>query len=480
MKDRLNNTINGVKRFLKRVSLILLLIVGIASAAIIVVNHYSIRILSAARAYINGESQYSKGQKDATAHLINYIYQENNADYTAFIHNIDVCRGDRMARVALSSDPADYQTARKGLLQGRNHPDDIGDMMWLFVNFKNLDLFKKPIVIWAQGDAMINDLYHLGERAHQSILSGKFSENEKHELLQDINNNTIGITLKERAFSTTLGTTCRIVNVYIFWANVLIMLVIVVSSLLFAAIMIRNLANSKKVTIERNEELQRINTGLDKFVYNVTHDLRSPLASMIGLIELMDEEMDIDQIKDYAMMMKDSLVRQDQYIREMLEFIRSKHNGLRIQDCSLLHIIDNVIALNSFKKGSREVQIYKDIGLSNIESDALKLQVILNNLVSNSIKYSDASKTEQWIKVKTYRANAEAVIEVEDNGLGIKKNDQDRIFDKFYFSGDNKHSSGIGLYLVKDAVSQLKGKIEVRSEPGISSTFMISLPFSSQ
>jgi signal transduction histidine kinase len=70
----------------------------------------------------------------------------------------------------------------------------------------------------------------------------------------------------------------------------------------------------------------------------------------------------------------------------------------------------------------------------------------------------------------------EAVIEIADNGIGIKQKDQDRIFDKFYMSGENKRSSGIGLYLVKDAVTQLNGKIEVASEPGESSTFTIIIP----
>jgi signal transduction histidine kinase len=67
---------------------------------------------------------------------------------------------------------------------------------------------------------------------------------------------------------------------------------------------------------------------------------------------------------------------------------------------------------------------------------------------------------------------------VEDNGMGIRQKDQERIFDKFYMSGDNKRSSGIGLYLVKDAVTQLNGKIEVKSEPGVSSKFMVTIPFS--
>src|ERR1700756_3441109 len=116
----------------------LLVIVGLASATIIVVNYYSIRILSGARAYNNGESEYSKGQKDAAASLTKYIYLGNEADYTAFLENIRVCQGDRDARIALSSPIVNYAAARHGFLQGRNHPDDIDLLIWVFVHFRSL------------------------------------------------------------------------------------------------------------------------------------------------------------------------------------------------------------------------------------------------------------------------------------------------------------------------------------------------------
>src|SRR5471030_994661 len=116
-------------------AVVLLLIIVIASASMTFMNYYTIKILSAARAYINGESQYSKGQKDASAHLINYIYLENAADYIAFEKDINVPRGDRRARVALSSN-INYDEAKKGFLQGKNHPSDIDDMIWLFRHFQ--------------------------------------------------------------------------------------------------------------------------------------------------------------------------------------------------------------------------------------------------------------------------------------------------------------------------------------------------------
>ncbi|MGZ3822986.1 MAG: sensor histidine kinase, partial [Mucilaginibacter sp.] len=447
-------------------ALILLFTVGMASVTIIVVNYYTIKLLSGARAYINGESQYSKGQKDASAYLFNYIYLENNTDYTSFCKAISIPKGDSIARVALQQEKSDYQRAKKGFLQGNNNAADIGNMIWLFDNFQHLALFEKPIKIWTEGDAMVGRLNQLGLEAHQKISARKISAEEKKSMILAISNISAKLTIKEEAFSDTLGKVTRTINLYVFIANVLITLVIIFSSLAYAAIMIRNLANSKKQIIEQNGKLQVINAELDKFVFNVTHDLRSPLASLVGLIDLIDEETDLEQIKEYTLMMKGSLEKQDMFINEMLTFIKSKHTGVSKDQCSLLTIVDNVIAQNNYNKNGQKVKFYKDVELNNIECDALKLKVILNNLVSNAIKYSDSNKPEQWVKVKTYRSKTGAVIEVEDNGLGIRLWDQERIFDKFYMSGDNNRSSGIGLYLVKDAVTQLNGTIGVKSEPG--------------
>jgi signal transduction histidine kinase len=351
-------------------------------------------------------------------------------------------------------------------------------MIWLFNRFKHFEMFEKAIKIWADADVMVDELHQLGLQTHQKMSAGKMSGVEKKSLILAISNISGKMTVGGKAFSGTLGDISRKINLYVFMANVLITLVIVFSSLASAAIMIRNLSNSKRKIMEQNENLQVINAGLDKFVFNVTHDLRSPLASLSGLIGLMDDETDLDQIKAYTLIMKESLEKQDRFINEMLTFIKSKHTGVNKTECSLTTIVDNVISQNNYHTGGKEVRFYKELELTQIQSDALKLQVILNNLVSNSVKYSDSKKAEQWVKVKSYRSDTQVVIEVEDNGLGIRQKDQDRIFDKFYMSGDNKRSSGIGLYLVKDAVTQLNGKIEVRSEPGLCSKFMITIPFS--
>jgi len=475
LKSKLIHFISRLKLFTRGSSAVLLLIIAIASAGMIVMNYYTIKILSASRAYINGESQYSKGQKDASAHLINFIYLENTADYDSFKQDISIPIGDRMARVALSEN-LNYQDAWNGFLQGKNNPKDIDDMIWLFRNFQHSSMFKKTLGIWVDGDEMINEFYRLGLTSHQKIISGKISDVEKKSLILAISNISEKLTIKEQAFSDNLGAVNRAINLYVFIADLSVTLIILVSSFSYAGIMIRNLTNSKKKIIEQNDSLQVINAGLDKFVFNVTHDLRSPLCTLVGLIDLIDEETDIEQIKSYAVMMRNSLEKQDQFINEMLTFVRSKHLGVIKEECSLVSIIDNVITHNYYIGNGKEIRFYKEIAADKIYSDALKLRVILNNLVSNAIKYCDPKKAEQWVKVKTYLHEASAIIEVEDNGLGIRKNDQERIFDEFYTVGNNRRSFGIGLYLVKDAVTQMNGSIEVKSELGVYSRFTITIP----
>lgn len=114
---------------------ILILIVFISCALLICINIFTIKILSANRAYVNGESHYSKGQKDASLHLITYLYNKDPNQYKLYLEELKVPQGDGIARKTLLK-AGDNQVARQGFLIGRNHKDDLNDIVWLFVNFK--------------------------------------------------------------------------------------------------------------------------------------------------------------------------------------------------------------------------------------------------------------------------------------------------------------------------------------------------------
>lgn len=111
-----------------------------------------------------------------------------------------------------------------------------------------------------------------------------------------------------------------------------------------------------------------------------------------------------------------------------------------------------------------------------LNSDPARLRVILSNLISNAIKYSDPSKLDCFVKVTCKEYPLLLEIEVEDNGIGISAEHHKRIFDSYYKLSDRSDSNGLGLSNVKDAVQKLQGTIEVESTLGLGSIFKIQLP----
>ena len=113
---------------------------------------------------------------------------------------------------------------------------------------------------------------------------------------------------------------------------------------------------------------------------------------------------------------------------------------------------------------------------NSLHSDVIRLKTILTNILSNSIKYSDRNKSHRFIKVKASVSESICMITVEDNGLGIEPQYLNKIFDMYFRAHANIKGTGLGLYIVKDTIDRLQGKIEVESEPGKGTKFHIELP----
>ncbi|HNP20327.1 MAG TPA: HAMP domain-containing sensor histidine kinase [Fulvivirga sp.] len=114
--------------------------------------------------------------------------------------------------------------------------------------------------------------------------------------------------------------------------------------------------------------------------------------------------------------------------------------------------------------------------ISDLYSDSVRIKTILTNVISNALKYSDKTKSNQFINMKVQVTPDECVIKVEDNGIGIRQQYLSNIFDIFYRADENAKGSGLGLYIVKDTVDRLGGQIQVQSEYGKGTTFTITIP----
>lgn len=215
------------------------------STLLILINYLTIKTTSSIRAYVNGESRYTKGQKDGSGHLILYIHTGDPYFLNLFREEFKVPLGDSIARVELMNGQ-DIKIIRDGFLQGENHVDDIDDMIWLFQNFKNVSFMKRAIEIWKNADVEIGNLIKLGETTQQIMTTPGTTEEQKELLILEVEKLTLKLTELEQEFSDVLGEAARKINGYLFFSNLILTLVLIGSAGSFASSMIRRLSRSNK------------------------------------------------------------------------------------------------------------------------------------------------------------------------------------------------------------------------------------------
>lgn len=452
-----------------------LLIVALSCTFLITGNYFTIKILSASRAYINGESHYSKGQKDATRHLTIYLLTDDINEWKSFNRELSVPNGDKIARIGLLNN-ASMETIEAGLKAGRNNPKDFDDIIWLFKNFKSVSFFEKAIKEWEKGDLLIKELSILGQEINKKITSNNLSNSDKQNILKKINQLSIKIHQHEKAFSEKLSSGSRSIKNILLISNIFFSLIIIGSVSIYYLLIVNKLKRSKTETEKTNKNLTIVNTELDKFVYNASHDLRSPISSLKGLIEIMNTENNITQLRAYLALMNQNLDKQDQFIKDIINYSRNKKAIMTITKVSLIQIIEEAISQNQYRQETQRIKINKTLHIDTILSDELKLKTIINNLLTNAIKYSDAEKENRYITINTYEDSEGNKIIISDNGIGIKPEYQHKIFDMFFVTNNNNKGTGLGLYLVKDAIKTLNGTIEISSKIDIGTKFTINLP----
>jgi signal transduction histidine kinase len=453
---------------------ILLLIVFISCALLICINYFTIKILSANRAYINGESHYSKGQKDASRHLITYLYTKDINQWRLYEEELKVPQGDATARIMLLK-YGDNEVSRRGFLAGRNHPKDIDDLVWLFVNFKQVSFLAKAIHEWEKGDILNSKLSDIGYQIDNKIKLNRLTSEAQQQFLQEISIISDKLTINELNFSNTLGEGTRKIKDLLIITNIFFIFIIICSVCLYYSIMVKRLIASKKEIEIKNENLLLVNHELDRFVYSASHDLKSPILSLKGLVEIAQSEDDIAQIREYLTLMNQSLVRQDQFLSDIIDYSKNKRQQIIIEPISLQELLNEEISQLMHLENAKQIKIKKEFLIDEIQSDGLRLKIIISNLLSNAIKYADSSKKEMFISIKTYNADGFNNIEISDNGTGIKEEFVEHIFEMYFGTNKNK-GSGLGLYIVKEAVENIRGSISVSSENNIGSKFTITFP----
>lgn len=227
---------------------------------------------------------------------------------------------------------------------------------------------------------------------------------------------------------------------------------------------------------EKNKELQKAYNELDKFAYSVTHDLRSPILSVLGAINIAKQTDDVSEIKEMVGLMEKAMQKLDDFIHNIHDYYNMRRGELEIRDVNFDNLatqLQDMFELTS-KTNKVEFVINKDVQ-SAFRSDETSLLIILNNLLSNAFKYQKKNVPHKFVHVDIKVNDNKAVITVTDNGIGIHENYLDHIFDMFYRATSEEFGSGFGLYNVKDALSRLNGDIKVSSKKDEGTSFTVTI-----
>ncbi|MEM9390404.1 MAG: PAS domain S-box protein [Bacteroidota bacterium] len=223
-------------------------------------------------------------------------------------------------------------------------------------------------------------------------------------------------------------------------------------------------------------ELKIRNDELDNFVYKVSHDLRAPLSSILGLVNLARIEESGQNLRDYIGMIENRIKLLDSFINDVLSHSKNLKLKVDISEVKLGEVIDKCFCDLSYLPHAGDIDVSISIKGEPLYSDQWRVNEIFRNLISNAIKYVDPNKDDSFIKLDIVISSASAEIMIIDNGIGISEHTLPKIFDMFYRATESSEGSGIGLYIVKNAIDKLGGSIKINSEEKKGTTFKIKLP----
>jgi signal transduction histidine kinase len=228
---------------------------------------------------------------------------------------------------------------------------------------------------------------------------------------------------------------------------------------------------------QQNAELKKANHELDRFVYSTSHDLRAPLRSIIGLLNLMDQQPDPKERQQFQNMIRNRIDTLDRFITDITLYSRNIRLAIVKKTIDLKNLAHEVVENHRYAEIAAPIDFKLHIPDGTVvSSDEQRLTTIFNNLVSNAIKYHNLNQASPWVILDAQRTDDTLLISVSDNGPGMPKEVKKNIFTMFYRGDERSEGSGLGLYIVQEVVEKLHGKIWVESELRKGSTFYVELP----
>lgn len=223
-------------------------------------------------------------------------------------------------------------------------------------------------------------------------------------------------------------------------------------------------------------QLEERNFELDQIIYKTSHDLRSPLTSIMGLVNLVKIEKDEAHIRTYILMIENRIAKLDEFVKSMLNFSKANRTPQFAEEIDFNQIIQQSYQDLQFLPGFDRIKKQQTITGGTFHSDSLRLKIIFSNLISNAIKYTNDNEEAPFLKIDIKVSATHADIRIEDNGIGINKEYLPKVFDMFFRGSSKSDGSGLGLYIVKQTIDKLGGALSYESTEGKGTTIRLQLP----
>ncbi len=487
-------------------------------------GYFGMEVLSSARAYVGGESLWSKAQKQAVMHLGRYAWSGKENEYQAFLSALEFPLGDRQARLALEKPKPDLSAAATGFLRGGNHPKDVEGMIHLFLRFRKVSYIARAIEYWRQGDSYILQLQGVGEKIHQLMHTRPPPIKAIEKLLEEAQEINMNVTPLENAFSSTMGEGTR-------WLQRVLLAVMILTAIAFLGVTLaiailisrhllweieqlragaariaggdydftlqvdsqdeighltqsfQTMMNQRREVVKLKDEyyagIVAANKELEAFSYSVSHDLRAPLRAIDGfskeLLTNCNDQLD-ERGKEDLSRIRAATQRMGQLIDDLLELSRLTRSELRYEEVDLSALFWHIAHHLKANDSARQVE-WVAAPHMNVQGDPHLLQIAMDNLVQNAWKFTHTLE-KATIQFGTLNKNGVQAYFIKDNGVGFNMAYAEKLFKPFQRLHDAKDfpGTGIGLALVQRIIHRHGGQVWVESEENKGTTFYFTLP----
>jgi len=231
------------------------------------------------------------------------------------------------------------------------------------------------------------------------------------------------------------------------------------------------------ITDQHNQmiELQRVNAELDNFTYHASHDLRAPLTTILGLVNLGMMENEMVAIKSYLEMIRNRISHMDLLLKDLISVSYNNKKEVSFETFAIEKETKEII--RDYDYPGNKCTTYVDIvEQEEFVTDAIRMRTILRNLISNAFKYYNPELESPFVKIKIRVSKSHTAIQLMDNGIGIEWSHKERVYDMFYRATSRSNGTGLGLYIVKSMIEKLNGQISLESTLGYGTTFLLTIP----